>query len=144
MLSSLGAALLYCSCFAVQADNITCSDGTKCETHKDLVLGNGNDIEHVNTKDASSCCSECNKNRGCVAWTFSSQSSCHLHGSDKPVTEKKNHISGLRSGPPPPPPPPPGPPPQPTAAAACAAFNLSMKVELMHGFGHIDGYSRNR
>lgn len=37
---------------------------------------------------------------------------------------------------------PPG-PAQPTAIAACQAFNLSTKVELMHGFGKIDGYSRN-
>jgi beta-glucosidase len=31
----------------------------------------------------------------------------------------------------------------PTAKAACASLNFSMKVELMHGFGEIDGYSRN-
>ena len=37
-----------------------------------------------------------------------------------------------------------GPPAAPTdAKAACAALNLTMKVELMHGFGKIDGYSRN-
>ena len=29
------------------------------------------------------------------------------------------------------------------ARAACAALNFSAKVELMHGFGEIDGYSRN-
>lgn len=140
----LGTTLLYSSLVASQAENITCSDGTKCETQNDVILGYQNDIEHFTTKDASSCCGACNKNSECVAWTFSSSNSCYLHRSDKPVTQKKDHVSGLRSGPPPPPPPPPGPPPQPTAAAACASFNLSTKVELMHGFGRIDGYSRNR
>ena len=31
----------------------------------------------------------------------------------------------------------------PDAQTACAALNFSAKVELMHGFGLIDGYSRN-
>ena len=31
----------------------------------------------------------------------------------------------------------------PDAKAACAALNFSSKVELMHGFGEIAGYSRN-
>ena len=30
-------------------------------------------------------------------------------------------------------------PPHPDALSACAAMNVSMKIELMHGFGEIDG-----
>lgn len=37
----------------------------------------------------------------------------------------------------------PPPPAQATPLEACAALNFSLKVELMHGFGKIDGYSRN-
>jgi beta-glucosidase len=36
-----------------------------------------------------------------------------------------------------------GAPPHPDAKSACASFTFSRKVELMHGFGQIDGYSRN-
>lgn len=36
-----------------------------------------------------------------------------------------------------------GAPPHPDAKSACASFDFSHKVELMHGFGKIDGYSRN-
>lgn len=37
----------------------------------------------------------------------------------------------------------PPPPEYPTATAACAAFNVTTLISLMHGFGEIDGYSRN-
>ena len=147
MLSRL-ILLVCCTLSVIRADSITCSDGTKCETQTDVILGYQNDIDNVHAKDSSSCCAACNKNSECVAWTLRASSSqspnCYLHGSANPTVKQKGHVSGLRSGPVPPPPPPPGPPPQATAAAACAALNLTMKIELMHGFGHIDGYSRNR
>ena len=58
---------------------------------------------------------------------------------------------GARPTPPKPTPPPlpPLPPPHiyPDAASACAAFNVTVLIELMHGFGWgtggIDGYTRN-
>ena len=34
-------------------------------------------------------------------------------------------------------------PPHPDAKSACAAMNVSMLIEVMHGFGEIAGYSRN-
>ena len=36
----------------------------------------------------------------------------------------------------------PPPPMHPDAASACAAMNTSMLIEVMHGFGQIDEYSR--
>jgi len=35
------------------------------------------------------------------------------------------------------------PTPHDLAVAACAALNTSAKLDIMHGFGKIDGYSRN-
>jgi hypothetical protein len=90
----------------------------------------------------------------CVAFTLHS-GICWLKSGKSKTKHETGAISGLRDGTIPPTPAP-VPTPQPTfppsspgetphelAVAQCAKLNFTEKAGMMHGFGKIDGYSRN-